>query len=118
MKTILSILLLAMTFITGCASYSVTSVGGRTTVDVQNSGWYLLSFAPIASGDPDEPNEVGCRFFEDSVKLANNMKMLKQAMAAYGASDTDNVVTYSTNEKILFILLKRYTMHTSAELVK
>lgn len=117
MKRILFGALFAV-LLSGCATYTTTSAGGRTTVDVQNTGWYLFNFIPLGSGDHDAPNGFGCNIFQNSVSLENNMKILKKAMIAENAYKAENVVSRWTDEKVLFILLKRYACHTSAELIK
>lgn len=117
MKKIIAIVSLTL-LLGGCASYQVSYEGGHTTIDVENTGWYLLSFIPIASGNPDRPNEKCCSVFSDTVTLENNMSILRQAMVDVGSYKANNVVSHSTDEKVMLILLKRYAMHTSAELVK
>lgn len=117
MRNLALFALLAAT-ISGCATYTTSSVGGRTTVDVQNTGWYLFSFIPLGSGDHDDPNTCGCKIFSNSVSLENNMKILKKAMIAEQAYKAENVVSRWTDERVFFILLKRYACHTSAELIK
>lgn len=116
-----ALLLLALAsaaLLTGCATYSTTSVGGRTTVAVENTGWYLFSFIPLGSGDHDSPNHCSCNIFQNSVTAENNMTILKKAMLAEKAYKAENVVTYWSDERVLFFLLKRYACHTSAELFK
>ena len=46
------------------------------------------------------------------------MKILRLAMLKDGSYKANNVVSHSTDEKVMLILLKRYALHTSAELVK
>lgn len=113
------ILLAALSaMISGCATYTTTSVGGRTTVAIQNTGWYLFNFIPLGSGDHDAPNRCSCNLFENSVTLDNNMTILRKAMAAEKSYKAENVSSYWTDERVFFILLKRYACHTSAELIK
>ena len=102
----------------GCATYQISDEGGHKTIDVENTGWYLLSFIPIASGNPDRPNKPCCSLFSQTVTLENNMKILRLAMLKDGSYKANNVVSHSTDEKVMLILLKRYALHTSAELVK
>lgn len=104
--------------LSGCATYTTTSVGGRTTVAVQNTGWYLFNFIPLGSGNYNNPNHCGCKIFSNSVSLENNMKILKKAMIAEQAYKAENVVSRWTDERVFFILLKRYACLTSAELIK
>ena len=118
MKTRFLSAALAALLVSGCSTYTVCSEGGRTTVDIQNTGWFLFNCLPIASGEPESPNQDGCRFFEDTVTLENNMRLLRHAMIREGAYKAENVVSHTTDEKIFAILLKRAACHTSAELVK
>ena len=118
MKPIAIAVALCALLFSGCASYNLTSVGGRTTIDIQNTGWYLFRRIPLASGDPDSPNRNVCRIFTDTVKLENNMKMLRHAMIQNGAFKAENIVSHTTDEKVFVILLQRYICHTSAELIK
>lgn len=118
MKILIPILAVCMLAISGCATYGTSSIGGHTTIDIQNTGWYLFCCIPIASGEPNRPNQNDCRMFTDTVTLENNMNILRQAMIDVGAYKASNVVTHTTDEKVLFILLQRYACHTSAELSK
>ena len=117
MKRLLAIAVLAAS-LCGCATYTVSDAGGRTTVDIQNTGWFLFNILPIASGDPAAPNRSGCSFFTDTVTLDSNMQLLRHAMIREGAYKAENVVSRTTDEKIFAILLKRAAYHTSAELIK
>lgn len=116
MRIALSVIMAAL--LAGCATYSTTSAGGRTTVAIENTGWYLFNFIPLGSGDHDNPNHCSCNIFQNSVSAENNMTILKKAMLAEKAYKAENVVTYWTDERVLLILLKRYACHTSAELFK
>lgn len=117
MKALL-VCLLSAALLGGCATYSTSSAGGRTTVAIQNTGWYLFNFIPLGSGDFDDPNRCTCHVFQNSVTLANNMAILKKAMIAEKAYKAENVASHWTDERVFFILLKRYACHTSAELIK
>lgn len=101
----------------GCTTVTVSKEGGHTMVVVENSGWRLFNFIPTASGNPDRPNEVSCRLFTDTVSVENNMKVLERTMREEGAVDYRDVVTYTTEESIFVILVKRYYCHTTAQLV-
>ena len=46
----------------GCSTVTV-SRNGSTMVNIENSGWYLLNFIPIASGNPASPNSFSTRLF-------------------------------------------------------
>lgn len=108
----------------GCATARFSSVGGRTIADVTNTGWFLFNLIPLASGDPERPNAVGCRLFSRTCTLENNLKLLDFAMRDYindpaqlANARYGEVVSYTTDESVLLILFKRHTCHTSAELI-
>ena len=100
----------------GCASIHMSRVG-KVMIDVENTNWLLFNFIPLASGNPESPNENDCRFFCDTVNLENNINMVDYAVQKYGAVGVRDLVTYTTDEYVLFIFLKHHAMHTSAELV-
>lgn len=101
----------------GCANVRYSDEGGRHMVDIVNTGWYLLNLIPIASGNPEYPNECSCKLFRQTTTLQNNIRMLDYAVTQRDARDVRSVKSYWTDESILFILLKRHTCHTSAELI-
>lgn len=111
--TILATLILTLC---GCASIDI-SHKGATMIEIENTGWYLFNVIPIASGDPTKPNENSYCLFKDTVTLENNMMMLKNAMKHEGPVKAVNITSYTTDENIFVILLKRYAYHTSAELM-
>lgn len=100
----------------GCTSVRVSHVG-HTMVDVENNGWFLFNLIPLASGDTDNPESRICKLFQNSVTLDNNIDLINYAMTREGAVGVRDLVSYSTDEYVLFVLLKRHSMHTSAELV-
>ena len=100
----------------GCTAIRVSKVG-KTMVEVENNGWLLFNFIPIASGDTDSPDSHWCKLFQNSVSLDNNIDLLDQAVRREGAIGVRDVISYTTDEHVLIILLKRHSMHTSAELV-
>ena len=86
-------------------------------VEIVNTGWYLLNFIPLASGDPDAPNENRCRFFSSTTTLENNVRLLDYAVTKRNASGVRDVRSYWTDENVLLILFKRLAIHTSAEML-
>lgn len=108
---------LAASLACGCATVRFCDKGGRTMVDITNTGWYLLNFIPLASGNPDAPNECSCRLFSQTTTLENNIRLLDWAATSRDAKEIKSVNSYWTDENVLIILLKRQTCHTSAELV-
>ena len=112
-----ALLFAAFLAISGCASVDYSDAGGRTMVDITNSGWYLFNFIPIASGNPDCPNESDCRFFKETATVENNVKMLDFAATERKAKSIKSIKSSWTDESVFIILLKRHVIHTSAELV-
>ena len=117
MKRIAAIAAMSAALISGCASVRISEQGDRTMVDITNTGWYLLNLIPLASGDPYEPNGCSCMMFRRTVTLENNVKLLEYAVKKTGAKSIDSVVSYTTDESVLFFLFKRHVCHTSAELI-
>ena len=87
-------------------------------VEVSNANLLLLSCIPIASGDPAAPNAGECRWFTDTLSVANQFQMLEAEAARVGATRAIEVTTLRTDESLFFILLQREKIHTSAILVK
>ena len=87
-------------------------------VEVSNANLLLLSFIPLASGDPAAPNAGECCWFTDTLSVANQFQMLEAEAARVGATRAVEVATLKTDESLLFFLLQREKMHTSAILVK
>ncbi len=104
--------------LTGCTSINVSHEGGHTMVDIANTGWYLFNIIPLASGDPDTPeDDYTCNFFDDTVNLEGNMKLLAYAIRQNNALGAKEIISYVTEENILFILAKHRVLRTSAELI-
>ena len=128
MKTTALFTLLAALLFNGCMSVLKSSEfegvkvdGGYTpaaVVEIENSVWLFLNFIPIASGNPDRPNENSCRFFRNTVNLENNMKVLNREMEIEGVPPVANPTSRYADEKYLFFILARRACHTSAVLIK
>lgn len=112
----LCISLLLIPILAGCATVRFCDEG-VSMVDIENTGWYLFNFIPLASGDPNSPNDASCRIFSDTVTLENNLKLLDYAVRKKHALGYRDATSYTTDENALIILLKRRTYHTSAELI-
>ena len=110
-------MILLAALLSGCATATVCHEE-RTLVTIENTGWYLFNFIPIASGNPSNPNACSCRLFSKTVTLENNRKMLEQIMRDEGATGFRDLNSFTTDEHILIILLKRHAYHTSAQLLK
>ena len=115
MKRLTAIALLASLF-AGCASVSVDTQGANM-VTVQNTGCYLFWVMPLFSGDPDYPNQQVCNWFDNTVKLDTNMRLLQETAAERNARGIRNIVSHMDDEYILWPLLKRKMYRTSAELI-
>jgi len=109
--------ILACALFGGCATVTV-SRDGATMVNIENSGWYLLNFIPIASGNPTRPNSCTTRLFSKTVTLENNVKMLDNVIREEGAVAVRDINSFTIDEHVLLILLKRHAYHTSAQLLK
>ena len=109
--------ILACALLGGCATVTV-SREGATMVNIENSGWYLLNFIPLASGNPARPNACTTRLFSKTVTLENNVKMLDKVIRDEGAVAVRDINSFTIDEHVLLILLKRHAYHTSAQLLK
>jgi hypothetical protein len=109
-------IILACALLGGCATVTV-SREGATMVNIENSGWYLLNFIPIASGNPARPNSCTTRLFSKTVTLENNVKMLDKVIREEGAVAVGDINSFTIDEHVLLILLKRHAYHTSAQLL-
>jgi hypothetical protein len=109
-------LTLACALLSGCATVTV-SRDGATMVNIENSGWYLLNFIPLASGNPTRPNSCTTRLFSKTVTLENNVKMLDKVIREEGAAAVRDINSFTIDEHVLLILLKRHAYHTSAQLL-
>ena len=87
-------------------------------VHVMNTNWRLLSCIPLGSGNPDNPNRCSCCMFKNTVTLDNQLRMLEAEAKRVGAKRAVDVISDSSKESVLFFLLKREKLHTSAVLVK
>ena len=114
MKRFAAILMCAL--LGGCATVTV-SRDGATMVNIENSGWYLLNFIPIASGNPARPNSCTTRLFSKTVTLESNVKMLDRIIREEGAVAVRDINSFTVDEHVLLILLKRHAYHTSAQLL-
>ena len=117
MRNFLALLLLACA---GCATIQrATDYHG---VGIENGekpiAWLLLKSIPLGSGDPSHPNESGCRLFQNTVVLQNNLDMLEAEMKRVKAGRAINLTSRKTDETIFVILLTRHAYHTSAVLLR
>lgn len=115
MKRLTAFALLAALF-AGCASVSVDTQGANMVV-VQNSGCFLFCVMPLWSGDPDYPNQQVCNWFDNTVKLDTNMRLLQETAAEKHARGIRNIASHMDDESIFWFILKRKVYRTSAELI-
>ena len=101
----------------GCASVDVCNKGNDMVV-VRNSGCFLFCAIPLFSGDPDYPNQQVCNWFDNTVKLETNMRLLAEEAERQGATGVRNLASHMDDERILWFIVKRKVYHTSAELVR
>ena len=85
---------------------------------VRTDGWLLLGVVPIVSGDPAKPNRLSPKLFKETTRLDVNVRLLDDEMRRGGFTRTRELSSYVTSENVLFILLKRVAVHTSAELLR
>ena len=94
---------------------------GMVPVEVvqgMNTNWRLLACIPLGSGNPDHPNRCKCSMFTNTVTLDNQLRMIEAEAKRVGAKRAVDVTSDSSKESVLFFLLKREKLHTSAVLVK
>ncbi|MBQ8113206.1 MAG: hypothetical protein IJ146_08365 [Kiritimatiellae bacterium] len=127
MKFTLPIFAAIIALACGCTTINSTTAfngvkvdGSRTpveTVEVENSGWFLFTCIPIASGNPSRPNAFSCKWFSNTVKLKNNINVLHERMKERGVEEVSNLTSHCDDEKYLVFLLARRSYHTSAVLL-
>lgn len=115
MKKALLISLLAL--LAGCASVDVCNEG-KDMVVVRNTGCFLFYWIPICSGDPDYPNQDVCNWFDNTVKLETNIRLLNEEVERQGAIGVRNLASHRDDETIIWLLLKLRAYKTSAELIR
>ena len=127
MKNTLPIIATLFALVCGCTTINSTTAfngvnvdGARTpveTVEIENSGWFLFTCIPIASGNPARPNAVSCKWFKNTVKLKNNIDVLHAHMKERDVDEISNLTSHCEDEKYLVFLLARRSYHTSAVLL-
>jgi len=128
MNRLFVLVLFSLLLATGCMSYRSTSIyngvnvdGGRRpveTIEIANSGWFLFTCLPIASGNPDRPNSNSSLWFRNTVSLDSNVKVLRRRMAEKGVTEVANLTSHCEDEKYLVFLLARRAYRTSAVLLE
>ena len=111
----LAALLLALA--AGCVSVDVASDGAKMVV-VSNEGCYLFGFIPLLSGDPEYPNRDVSVIFKNTLTLETNIRLLEEEAKRQGAAGIRNISTFFIDDPIIYLLLKRKVLQTSAELTR
>lgn len=104
--------------LSGCVSVDVTKDGGRETVLIENSVCKIFCSLPLVSGDPDYPNQEVGTWFENTMTLETNLRLLDQTVCEQGARTFKDLQSYRADEQIIPFILKRYMLYTSAEIVR
>lgn len=117
MKKILFSFVLMAFLLGGCYSVNVSTKGDRTMCVASNSCLLLLGCIPLASGDVHGGDDSTIVFFKDTTTVANNLHLVDGAMRREHAQQTRDLSSYRTDETILFLILKRTTLRTSAEFI-
>lgn len=116
MKKILFLTILSAV-LTGCVGVQ-TADRGKDMVYVQNENLLLFACLPICSGDPDYPNDEVANWWEDTVNVKTNVRLLEEIRDERHARALANISTYPREDWIFWPFLKRNILGTSAELVK
>lgn len=106
MKTINTIILVCVIFLTGCATTEVSTQFNDNitaesntpvaTIFAENYGYYLFGYLPICAGNPNKPNVNTMSLFEDTVTIENNGKMINYEAQKLGATSLADI-RHSTN---------------------
>jgi hypothetical protein len=81
---------------------------------ITTSEWVLINSIPIFSGDPDGGPSL---LFADTANIDTNVTLLEKAMSKGNYVRVKNLVSYTTEESMIPLLISRKIFHTSAELV-
>ena len=92
MKKIL-LYLISPLILCGCATTQVKTIepagvsDAKAVVFAENYGYYLFGYLPIICGDPQEMNDCSLTFFENTVKVENNARMIEREAENIGAKE-------------------------------
>lgn len=111
---LLSILLLFC----GCCNVRVSHKGDMDFMTIENSCWKIFGAIPLVSGHPEYPNGWHQSWFRNQATLQDNMNLIDREVANGNYASFSNLVSFRSEEEILFFLIVRTTYHTSAELNK
>lgn len=113
----LALLVALALLLAGCCNVHVSHKGHVDLVTIENSCWSLLDCVPLVSGNPDHPNSWKQSWFRNTATLQDNVKIVDRTLTQGGYRDYANLVSFRSEEEILFFLVVRTTFHTSAELI-
>lgn len=108
----------ALSAAAGCVSVATSSDGGTDMVVVENDGYFMLESIPLMTGNPEYPDKTSCVFFRNTLKLDNNIRLVEEEARRLGAKDIRNVSSHWIDDPVIYLLLKRKILQTSAQLVR
>lgn len=111
MRSSLLVAALAALLTAGCVTVHENRLAdGSLSVEIQDNGWYVFGFVPIASGNPDGrwPH-----WFRNDVDPRKTMMLLDRILERERPDEIGPVVTREEDENIL-IVVTRVSYHTSA----
>ena len=114
----LALALAMLVFAPGCISIETAHDGGADMVFIENEGCFLFGCIPLMTGDPKYPNQDVCVIFKNTQTLDTNMQMLEEEARRQGATGVRNISSKWVDDPIIYILLKRKVLQTSAELTR
>ena len=91
--------ILACALLGGCATVTV-SRDGATMVNIENSGWYLFHFIPLACGNASEDPLMPWIFFRNDVTMDKIQHRFMKYANFYDKKTRD--MSYYTQESVLF----------------
>lgn len=114
MKNLFYILIASLLLACGCCSVEICRTGGHDMCYITTFEWVLINSIPIFSGDPDGGPSL---LFADTANIDTNVTLLEKAMSKGNYVRVKNLVSYTTEESMIPLLISRKIFHTSAELV-
>lgn len=117
MKKLISLCVLCLVF-AGCCNLRVSTKGDLDFVTIENSCWKFCSIVPLVSGSPNYPNTFRHSWLTNTATLKDNIKLLDRTVFENNYAGYKNLISFRSEEEILFFLVVRTTYHTSAELIR
>ena len=88
------------------------------TVDIENSGWYLLNCIPLFCGDPHGLDRCSTTLFRDTLTLQTNLDALCRVIEREQGYALGTVFSHEESESYLTFIVVRHGYHTCATLMK